>query len=42
VNFRIITIPQSSDMLIFVMDKSGEFLSGVPGLMDAIKRVQAL
>jgi len=42
VNFRIITVPQGSDTLIFVMDKSGEFLSGVQGLMDAIKHAQTL
>jgi len=41
-NFRIITVPQGSDTLIFVMHKSGEFLSGVQGLLDAIKHISAL
>ena len=41
-NFRIITVPQGSDTLIFVMDKSGEFLSGVKTLLDAIKHVKSL
>jgi hypothetical protein len=39
-NHRIITIPQESDMLIVVMDKSGEFSSRVKSLLDAIKHVK--
>jgi hypothetical protein len=39
-NHRIITIPQESDTLIFVMDKRGEFLPRLKGLLDAIKHVK--
>jgi hypothetical protein len=41
-NFRIIMLPQGQETLMFVMDKSGDFLSAVQGLLDAIKRVQTL
>jgi len=39
-NHRIITIPQDSDTLIFVMDKKGELLPKVNGLLDAIRHVR--
>jgi hypothetical protein len=38
--YRIITVPQELDTLIFVMDKSGEFLPRVKGLIDAIRQVK--
>ena len=41
-NHRIITVPQELDTLVFVMDKSGEFLSRVKSLLDAIKHVKSL
>ena len=41
-NNRIITIPQESGTLIFVMDKNGEFLSRVRTLMDAIQHAKNL
>jgi hypothetical protein len=34
----IITIPQESDTLIFVMEKSGNFLSRLKRLLNAIRR----
>ena len=40
--FRIITVPQGQDTLIFVMDKSREFLSGVQGLLAAVHCMQSL
>ena len=36
-NYRIISIPQESDTLIFVMDKSGEFLSRIKIHLDIIR-----
>ena len=36
-NYRIITVPQESDTLIFVMDNDGEFLSRVKSILKAIK-----
>lgn len=41
-NYRIITVPQESDTLIFVMDKSGEFLLRIKRLMDAIRHAKTL
>ena len=40
-NHRIITIPQESDTLIFVMDNNGEFLSRVKGILKAIKHAKS-
>jgi hypothetical protein len=40
-NHRIIKVPQGSDTLIFVMNKSGEFLSKVHTLLNAIKHVKS-
>ena len=41
-NHRIITVPQGSDTLIFVMDKKGEFLSRVKNILNAIRYVKTL
>ena len=41
-DYRIITIPQGSDTLIFVMDKHGAFFSRVRKLLKAINHMKNL
>jgi len=41
-NHRIITVPQDSDTLIFVMDNYGEFLSRVKSILNAIRHAKSL
>jgi hypothetical protein len=41
-NHRIITIPQESDTLIFVVDNEGEFLSRVKNILDAIRHAKSM
>lgn len=40
-NHRIITVPQESDTLIFVMDNDGKFLSRVKSILKAIKHAKS-
>jgi hypothetical protein len=41
-NHRIITIPQESDTLIFVVNNEGEFLSRVKNILDAIRHAKSM
>jgi hypothetical protein len=41
-NYRIVTVPQESDTLIFVMDKQGMFLPRVRKLLKAINHIKNL
>jgi hypothetical protein len=41
-DYRIITVPQESDTLIFIMDKQGAFFSRVRKLLKAIKHMKNL
>jgi roadblock/LC7 domain-containing protein len=41
-DYRIITVPQESDTLIFVMDKHGAFFSRVRKLLKAINHMKNL
>ncbi|MFZ0184438.1 MAG: hypothetical protein WBV92_05595 [Nitrosotalea sp.] len=41
-NHRIITIPQESNTLIFVVDNEGEFLSRVKNILDAIRHAKSM
>lgn len=41
-NYRIVTVPQELDTMIFVMDKHGAFLSRVKKLLKAINHFKNL
>ncbi len=41
-NHRIITIPQESNTLIFVVDNEGEFLPRVKNILDAIRHAKSM